>query len=353
MALTYNVGGTSPTGTILVSGGGASAGFTATASSNQGWLQVSPTSGTTANSGTNNLTVSIVPTVLGSLFPSTPYTGTVTIAATAPATGTTIINVSLTVSAPLPVITGVTNAASGAVGAVSPGELISIFANPLNPIGPTNAVQLNSTTCPSPCSVVPNQMGGVQVKFLPGGYFAPLIFVTAGQINAVVPYEIAGQVSVSVEVLYLNQTSNTFQLNVAATAPGIFTANASGSGPAAALEYNSSGYAGVNSATNPAGKGYYLVLYLTGEGKLTTNVADGAVTSSTSTTPPVPVIAPTGILIGGQPATIAGYSEAPGIVSGVLQINVIVPAGAGTGPQSISVSFGTTATQANTTVYLM
>jgi uncharacterized protein (TIGR03437 family) len=126
----------------------------------------------------------------------------------------------------------------------------------------------------------------------------------------------------------------------------------------AALQYNASGgYAGVNQATanasgGPAGKGYYLVLYLTGEGKLSTTVADGAVTSSTSTTPPQPIIAPTGVLIGGQPASIAAYSEAPGIVSGVLQINVIVPPGAGTGPQPLSVSFGATATQANVTVYL-
>ncbi len=352
MALTYQVGGNSPTGTILVSGGGSAAGFTATASSSQGWLQVSPTSGTTPNSGTSNLTVSIVPTVLSSLLPSaTPYTGTITIAPVAPATGTTNINVSLTVSAPLPVITGVTNAASGAVGAVSPGELISIFANPVNPIGPTNAVVLNSTTCPSPCTLVPTTMGGVTVKFLPGGYLAPLIFVTAGQINAVVPYEIAGQVNVSVEVLYLNQSSNAFPLNVAATAPGIFTANSSGTGPAAAIQYTPAGaYANVNSSTNPAGKGYYLVLYLTGEGKLTTNVADGSVTSNT--TPGTPIIAPTGVLIGGQPATIAGYSEAPGIVSGVLQINVIVPNNAGTGPQPVSVSFGSTASQANVTVYL-
>ena len=161
---------------------------------------------------------------------------------------------SLTVSAPLPVITGVTNAASGAVGAVSPGELISIFANPSNPIGPTNAVQLNATTCPSPCTLVPTTMGGVQVKFLPGGYLAPLTYVSAGQINAVVPYEIAGQVNVSVEVLYLNQTSNAFPLTVAATAPGIFTANATGTGPAALLQYDAGGtYARVNSASKPSG----------------------------------------------------------------------------------------------------
>jgi uncharacterized protein (TIGR03437 family) len=39
-------------------------------------------------------------------------------------------------------------------------------------------------------------------------------------------------------------------------------------------------------------------------------------------------------------------------VSGVLQINVIVPAGAGTGNVPISVSLGPTSTQASVTVSL-
>ena len=44
--------------------------------------------------------------------------------------------------------------------------------------------------------------------------------------------------------------------------------------------------------------------------------------------------------------------EAPGLVSGVLQINVLVPAGAGTGPQPVSVSLGNASSQAGVTVSL-
>ena len=77
--------------------------------------------------------------------------------------------------APPPTISKVTNAASYATGAVSPGEIISIFANASNPIGPTPYVQLSSANCPSPCANVPTTMGGVQVVFLPQEILAPLL----------------------------------------------------------------------------------------------------------------------------------------------------------------------------------
>jgi uncharacterized protein (TIGR03437 family) len=356
ISLSYNEGGTSPTSTILVSAGGATAGFTATAASSQNWLVVSPTTGTTPNTGTFNLTVSADPTALSTLAPSsTPYTGTITIQGTSPATGTTIVNVSLTVTAPLPAITGVINAGSGATGAVSPGEIISIFGAANGPIGPATKVQLDSTTCPSPCTLVPTKMGGVQVKFLPGGQFAPLTYVSAGQVNAIVPYGVAGQAGLSVEVLYLGQTSNIQLVGEVATAPGLFTATGTGTGQIAALQYDTQGNQSYNLAATPAKAGWTLVLYLTGEGTVSPLPADGAVTvynASANPPVPVPVVTKPTVTIGGQPATVSFYGEAPNLVSGVLQMNVIVPAGAGTGPQQISVTLGAASTQAGATVAL-
>jgi uncharacterized protein (TIGR03437 family) len=168
----------------------------------------------------------------------------------------------------LPAITKVTNGAGFATGPVSPGELISLFADPSgsNPIGPTPAVQLNSSNCGSPCTLVPTTMGGVQVIFLPQGIAAPLLYVSATQINAVVPYEIsAAGSSVSVEVQYLGQASNAFVLQTATTAPGIFTYVGTGSGLAALNQYDPSGnYQGINSASNPASPGWVLVMYVRG-----------------------------------------------------------------------------------------
>jgi len=258
------------------------------------------------------------------------------------------VNVTLTITAPLPTITGITNGASYAVGAVSPGEIISIFANAANPIGPATLVQLNSTTCPGTCTKVPTTMGGVTVTFFPSGIPAPLLFVSVGQIGAVVPYEAAQVANQSVEVKYLGQTSNAFPLTLATTAPGIFTSNSSGTGQAVVFQYDQNGtYQGVNSVTNPAKKGWYLAFYLTGEGILNPAANTGAVTSAVEE----PYLAPS-VQIGGQPATLTGYAEAPGFVSGVLQINVLVPQTAGTGSLPLQLSLGTASSQAGVTVAL-
>ena len=257
------------------------------------------------------------------------------------------------VSAPLPTISAVVNAASGASAAVSPGELISLFApaSGANPIGPATAVALDATTCPSPCTSVPKNMGGVTVTFLPSGLTAPLLYVSATQINAIVPYGV-GAGGLSVEVKYADQSSNIYPLSFAATAPGLFATNG-GTGLAASYQLDTQANFSYNTTATPAKAGWTIVLYMTGEGAVTPAAATGGVTVAKNTTPPVPVpaSAPT-VLIGNQPATVSFYGEAPGLVSGVLQLNVVVPAGAGTGQQPISISLGNASTQAGVTVAL-
>ena len=345
--------------TLMVSGGGAAVTFTATPASS-GWLQLADASsttpstgslsGTTPNTGTFNLTVTANPLNLNA---GQTYNGSITLAGTGTATGSTIVNVTLAVSAPLPAITKVTNAASYATGAVSPGEIISIFADPSgsHPIGPTPAVPLSSTTCPSPCTNLPTTMGGVQVIFLPQGIAAPLTYVGATQINCVVPYEVqtAGS-NLSVEVKYLGQASNAFVLQTAATAPGIFTSNQSGTGTAAMGQTDLNGtYQGVNSSSNPASPGWYLTFYVTGEGFIPSTVT-GSVTSTTTVKPP---LGPPTVLIDGLPA--GGfyfyYAEANGFVSGLMQVNVQIPTGIRTGQaDAISLSIGGNTSQNGVTI---
>ena len=347
MAFTYSVGGSNPpTQTVAVSGGGAAANFTVSTSSS-GWLSVSPTSGTTPNTGTFNLTVTANPSNLNA---GQTYNGSITIAGTGTATGSTIVNVTFAVTAPIPTITKVTNGGSFATGAVSPGELISIFANTTNPIGPTPAVQLTPANCGTPCTNVPTAMGGVQVEFLPQGVYAPLLYVSATQINAVVPYEVQSAGSnLSVEVKYLGQASNAFILQTATTAPGIFTTNG-GIGTAAMLQYDASGnYQGQNSGSNPASPGWVLVLYVTGEGSVPSAVT-GSVTSTTTVKP---LVGPPTVLIDQLPATVQYYGEASGIISGVMQINVLIPNGIRTSQaDSISFTIGGNTSQSGVTVQI-
>ena len=275
-------------------------------------------------------------------------TGNITIVGTGGQAAATFTVTQGAGTAPLPAIVKVTNAASYATGAVSPGEIISIFANASNPIGPTPAVQLNGSTCPSPCTSVPTTMGGVQVVFLPSGVSAPLTYVSATQINCVVPYEVQNGASLQIEVKYLGQTSNGYALQYASTKPGIFTALSTGSGLAAILQYDSQGnYQGQNSSSNPASAGWYLTFYVTGEGAVATPVT-GRVTSSTTV---APLVGSPNILIDNLPSTVAYFAEAYGFVSGLMQVNAIVPAGVHTGQAvSLSLSMGGNSSQNGVTL---
>jgi uncharacterized protein (TIGR03437 family) len=236
----------------------------------------------------------------------------------------------------------VVNAASYLAGSLSPGELITLFASDANhPIGPTTPVglQLDSS------GKVATTLGGVQV--LVNGFACPLIYVSATQINAVVPYEIAPLVSASVLVKYLGQTSNGVTVNIATTAPGIITLNGSGTGPAAALNSNNT----TNAPNNPAARGDTIVLYLTGEGQTNPAGVTGKVTTVSSTPPLTPgPLLPIGVTIGGQPANYTFAGEAPGFVSGVLQLNVTVPTNINAGDQTVVVSIGGNGTQNGVTV---
>jgi uncharacterized protein (TIGR03437 family) len=244
-----------------------------------------------------------------------------------------------------PAVSGVTNAASGATGPVAPGEIISIFANPAtNPIGPTTGVGLQLDQSGKVATV----LGGTQVHFLPIDAYAPLTFSSAGQINAVVPYEVAGLTSVNMQVQYSGQTSNPVDLQVAPTAPGVFTANGSGVGPGAIFHQDG---VTVNGPNNPEPRGGYVTLFLTGEGQTSPPGVSGKVTSIAATTPITPApLAPVEFRVNGQSASTSFVGEAPSLVSGVLQLNVWIPLTISPGNVPIQVVIGGVASQNGVTV---
>ena len=165
-----------------------------------------------------------------------------------------------------------------------------------------------------------NSLGGVQVSFFPSGVPAPLTYVSANQINAVVPYEIAGSSTVQMQIQYQGQTSLPFTLQAASTAPGIFTITGAGTGQAAVL--NDDGLT-VNGPMTPEPRGGILSLFMTGEGQTTPAGLTGTIT----TTSPLPPITPAAIFpvtvnVDGLLAPVLFYGEAPGLVSGVMQVNL-------------------------------
>jgi len=340
LSFAYQAGGATPaTQTVPVTVSGASTGsYTASATSSTGWLVVSPTSGTAPAS---NLTVSLSQTALSALSAGT-YNGTITVAGTSGATGSSTINVTLTITAPLPTITTVVNAASFVNEAISPGEIITIGGNSIGPATPASFTVSGN--------LVPSTLAGVQV--LINGHAAPLLYVSNTQINCIVPYEIAGILNPTVLVEFLGQSSNGFVVNAAATAPGIFTANGSGSGSGAILNSDNS----YNSAANPAARGSVIQVFMTGEGQTSPGGVDGKVTVVNSTPPytPSPLV-PIAITVAGLPATYQFAGEAPGLVSGVMQLNVVIPAASTlttTGSVPLLVAIGSATSQGGVTVYI-
>jgi uncharacterized protein (TIGR03437 family) len=328
LTFSYQAGGTAPNSQpITVSGSGS---FTATATSNGNWLSVTPSSGTAPGT----VTASVNPSSLT----AGSYSGSIVVAGASGSTGSTTVTVTLTVTAPLPTITQLSNGASYASGAISPGEIITIFGTGL---GPTTPLGLTLTSQ----GTVATTLGNVQV--LMNGIASPLIYVSGTQVSAVVPYAISIFQTAQVYVNFLGQTSNAIQETVATTAPGLFTANSSGTGPGAILNQNLS----VNSPTNQAAPGSVVVLYLTGEGQTSPAGVTGSVTQAAATPPytPAPLL-PVAALVNNSPATIEFYGEAPGLVAGVLQVNVLIPAGTPAGNVPIAVSIGGRSTQSGVTV---
>lgn len=196
--------------------------------------------------------------------------------------------------------------------AVSPGTIFSIFGLDLGPS--------ELATAEVGEGGFPTQAGGVRVLIddLP----APMIFSLEGQVSGVVPWAVeAGVVEVAVERDGVASSPTTVTLE--ATSPAFFTFNSSGSGPVAALNQDGT----VNTAENPAAPGTIVQFFATGFGATDPPGQDGALTAA-----PLPVLveAPT-LRINGTDAELLYAGPAPGLLSGVVQLNARVPPDAASG----------------------
>jgi uncharacterized protein (TIGR03437 family) len=291
-----------------------------------GWIAVSsPSSGV----GSSTVTLVVGPN------PGLSVSATIVIAG---------VSVTITLSqaaaetAQLPVINAVVNAASYIGGPVSPGELVTIFGTAIGPVTAAYPSIVPST------GKLATTIGGVEVLF--NGIPAPMIYASSGQVSAVVPYEMAP--SPSVWIVYAGGTSSAYQLNSVATAPGLFTRNSSGSGPGAILNQDNS----TNGPNNPAAKGSVVQVYLTGEGQTSPPSITGAITIASLPPPqvtPAPAL-PITILINRQSAFYKFAGEAPGLVAGMMQLNVQIPSNAQSGNLPITVQIGANISQSGVTV---
>ena len=207
-------------------------------------------------------------------------------------------------------ISSVANAASNQAGALAPGEIVTIFGSGMGPV-----VSSPIVAGPNAAGVYPATLSGTSVLF--NGTAAPMIYTSATQVAAVVPYEISGT-SAQVSVQYQSAASKAVTVPVASAAPALFTFG-SGTGQAAAVNQDGS----LNGSAHPAPPGSVIVLFATGEGATTPAGTDGVVTGSIL---PLPVL-PVTVTIGGVAATVLYAGEAPQEIAGIMQLNVVVPAG--------------------------
>ncbi|HUS05177.1 MAG TPA: lamin tail domain-containing protein [Bryobacteraceae bacterium] len=217
---------------------------------------------------------------------------------------------------------GVTNAATGLSGAVSPGEIVDILGSG---IGPDRLATLQLS---ADGQFVTTSAGGTRVLF--NGLPAPIIFSQTNQIRAIVPFEITNRTTTDIQVEFQGRATNKIIVPVSPSAPGIFSLDASSLGPGAVLNQDNS----VNSAAKPAARGSVVVLYATGAGQTNAEAMTGRITTAPLATQTQTISA----RIGQIRAEVLYAGPAPGLVSGVLQINLRVPVGTPAG-SAIPVDF--------------
>jgi len=174
---------------------------------------------------------------------------------------------------------GVLNSASLQAGPVAPGELVTLLGAGIG------------------------EGGSVNVLF--DGQPAPVLFAASSQINALAPASLAVGATTRLEVRLGDAPQAGLSVPVAAAAPGLFTQNASGAGPALILHEDAT----LNTPANPAAKGTVVSLYSTGLGGPGASVA---------------------VRIGDASARIVSISDVPGL-AGLVEIRAAIPADAPSG----------------------
>lgn len=223
-------------------------------------------------------------------------------------TATVTVTVSQATSSSKPTITALANGASFN-SVFAPGMVLTVFGTQL-------------ASSPETASSVPLPATMASVAATVNGVAAPLYYVSPGQLNIQLPYE---TVANKTAVLNINNNGQTTSqsFTVAAAAPGIFTSQNGAPVPNAS-----------------AARGQEVILYITGAGALTPQVATGAAPAAGTPVASLPQPAQTvSLTVGGVQAPIDFIGDTPGLV-GVVQINYQVPTGIATGAQQVVVTVG-------------
>jgi uncharacterized protein (TIGR03437 family) len=223
---------------------------------------------------------------------------------------------------------------------VSPAEVVAIFGPGIGPATPVSATPTQG--------FYPTTLGGVQVAI--NGVNIPLLYVSANQINAIVPMELSSNVTATFQVTNGTAVSPAYPAWIVASSGEAFTPVINQDGT-------------INSQSNPAPGGSIVSFYATGwqsnfapfaDGQVATAAQDtclGTCTAGASTGGGGPIGAPFVTL----PATALYGGAAPGIVAGVTQFNVqlgTVTTPTTTATAAYNVSLGTSNNLVSQTIWI-
>jgi uncharacterized protein (TIGR03437 family) len=192
------------------------------------------------------------------------------------------------------------NAAGGnATARISPAEVIAIYGQGIGPATPVTATPANG--------FYPTTLGGVQVTI--NGVNMPLLYVSSGQINAVVPMKIASNAGATVRVINGTAVSPAYPVWIVANAPLAFPPVLNQDGT-------------VNAPTNPAKSGSTVSIFATGWQSNFFGLADGQIATTLQDT--CEGACQIATLNAQNPTNFAVLygGAAPGFVAGVTQFNV-------------------------------
>jgi uncharacterized protein (TIGR03437 family) len=187
-----------------------------------------------------------------------------------------------------------------ATARIARAEVVSIYGPGIGPASASQVAPLNG--------FYTTTFAGVQVTV--NGMNTPLLYVSANQINAVLPMELPYDIAATVRITNGTSSSPDYPVWLLGSAPEAFP-----------TVFNQDGT--INSMSNPAKSGSIVTFYATGWQTYLYPYADGQVASSAQNiclTGLCPVVKTTTI----YPAsgTVLYGGVAPGIVAGVSQLNV-------------------------------
>jgi len=227
----------------------------------------------------------------------------------------------------------VSNASFAANTAVAPGSLISIFGTGLS--------DANQSALGVP---LPAALGTTALTL--GGVPMPLLHAFPLQVDAQVPWELAGQGQAQLSIVTDDLNGDTVGVPLAQFSPGLYSADGSGTGQGAILIDGTTKLAApAKSKYNgqPARRGAdFIDIFATGLGPVTNQPPTGGPAPAS---PLAQTTAAVKVAIGGVPATVTFAGLAPGWV-GLYQVNVQVPANAPVG-DAVPVALGVGGVAAN------